>query len=1114
MKSKFTQLLSYSMVFVWLIISATLVAQIHEPKKNITTVASGEEQQVYGDMTRIEFHKKLDEFIKQEETHTPAGFLPDRFVNEDCETKPCKTFYVSFSSAFFNDLIPDKVIFINKSTGKILGGIDSRDFVKGMQTGIKLPIGEYIMIVKHHMYEDGILKDVPELLVTPENVNEIGILTILMELKGENPATKTITSSQGLHIMGHIADAQTGKPLKGVKVSVKEFYPNYRGDRDITAVSDEYGYYFSEKTIPFPTEENIIFDAEGYSGMQHEIQKITLSFEYPGYENGKSYFGQPISPIVESWNKNSIFSAVLMKRQGTEVRYDLNRGAIKKLRQTTSQTEFLNRAATVSCDAPSTIKVGLNCTNCNGGCTQYVYTPPPGQGSPTANLPFEKYVRSVLVTEWLSENWGQYSGAMDALYAGAIAIRTVGAYWKNKQPQLNANYNIGANVCWQVFYSSTFEAIMSNNNAYPKAKSAVEFTSGWFLRKETSFPKSEFAAETNDNLSLGNCNSNYNGTSCGDGHFRMADQISSTCYPLYGIEYVSLGFSDCRKSHPRGMSQRGSFRWASERYISNDNVIGSNAILPATFQGINYCKKSWQQILGHYYPYYKLENCSTGEIVTFTNVNQFCVSGGGFNCNNAVPLSNGVPYIGSNSGGGSNVTTYNCSNWAETGPEKVHSFVHLGGTITINLVQFGSVDVDAFLLGSCSPSNCLLAVDYGTVTTTGTLPLGVYYIVVDGYQGAVGSYSLTVSSSSGGGAGGFNCNNPVSLSNGVPYNGNNSGGVNNVSVYNCTTWSETGPEKVHSYYHSGGNITMNLAQSGGIDVDAFLLGSCSPNNCILPLDFGIVTTSGSQPPGTYYVVVDGYQGAVGNYTLTVSSSVGGGGGGLPNLVDNNSSKITSGRSITITAAIKNIGSAYAGPASFRTFFVLSLDPYIGNDYPLGYLNYTNFTIPPGGTNNYTFSWTIPNSIPAGTYYLIETLDYDNSIIESDDNNSWYFYGTFYVPPGFAGGGSEDNNNIATIQLSDSLEYNELEIRNHSTTSHIQSKKLSKSCEVSVRGFNIDVSNVDFLSEYLLYNALGDIISKGNANAGSIQCRVNVPGIYFISIVDGSGNKCVQKVFVN
>lgn len=1110
MKTKFTQLLIYSNVFALLIISATLVAQTQKPTKDTIAMEFGQGQQIYGDRTKVEFHEDLDKFIHQEETHNVSGFLPNKFINDNCGTLPCKTFYVSFSSAFFTDLIPDQVIFINKKTGKIFGGIDSRDFVKGMQTGVKLPIGEYIMIVKHHMYEDGILRDVPELQVTTDNVNEIGILTVLMSLKGENPATKSFSSTQGLHIMGHIADAQTGKPLKGVRVSVKEFYPNYKGDRDITAVSDEYGYYFSEKTIPFPTEENIIFDTDGYSGMQHEIQKITLSFEYPGYENGKSYFGQPISPIVESWNKNSIFSAVLMKRRGTEVRYDINRGTVKKLRQTTSQAEFFNRSATIlSCDAPSIIKVGINCTSCSGGCNQYVYTPPPGQGSPTPNLPFEKYVRAVLVTEWISENWGQYSGAMEALNAGAIAIRTVGAYWKNKQPQLNANYSIGGNICWQVFYSSIFENIISNNNAYPKAKSAVEFTSGWFLRKETSFPKSEFAAETNDNLSLGNCNSNYNGTSCGDGHFRMADQISSTCYPSYGVEYVSLGFSDCKKSHPRGMSQRGSFRWASERYISNNNVIGSNTILPAAHQGINYCKKSWQQILGHYYPYYKLENCNTGEIVTLSNINQVC--SGGFSCNNAIPLSNGIAYIGSNSGGGNNVNNYNCSSWLETGPEKVHSFNHIGGAITINFVQFGGADVDAFLLGSCSSTNCFLAVDYGVATSTSTLPLGVYYIVVDGYQGAVGSYNLTVTSSNSGSSG-FNCNNAVALSNGVPYNSSNSGGGNNVSVYSCTNWLETGPEKVHSYYHTGGPISVNLVQTSGADVDAFLLGSCSTTNCLKEIDNGLFTTPNSQPPGTYYVVVDGYQGAVGNYTLTVSSSGGGGGGGLPNLIDNGSSRIPSGRTITIIAAIKNAGNANLGPINIRTRFVLSNDIYLGNDYGLVYLNYNGLILPAGNTHNYTFNWTIPSSIPAGTYYLIETLDYDNAVAESDDNNSWYFSGSFYVPPGFAGGSEEENIN-ATVELSNISDERKLEIRNEPTTYHISTKQIIRSCEVLINGFEIDVYNVDNFSEYYLYNSLGNMVCKGRANEGSIQCKVDVSGIYFISIIDGSGNKCVEKLFV-
>ncbi len=52
------------------------------------------------------------------------------------------------------------------------------------------------------------------------------------------------------------------------------------------------------------------------------------------------------------------------------------------------------------------------------------------------------------------------------------------------------------------------------------------------------------------------------------------------------------------------------------------------------------------------------------------------------------------------------------------------------------------------------------------------------------------------------------------------------------------------------------------------DLDIFFLGSCDENDC---LAYGNSTfTSVCLEPGTYYIVIDGYNGASSNYTLTVS----------------------------------------------------------------------------------------------------------------------------------------------------------------------------------------------------------------------------------------------------
>ncbi len=46
------------------------------------------------------------------------------------------------------------------------------------------------------------------------------------------------------------------------------------------------------------------------------------------------------------------------------------------------------------------------------------------------------------------------------------------------------------------------------------------------------------------------------------------------------------------------------------------------------------------------------------------------------NCNNPVPITNGVPFQGTTIGGKSKVYSYGCNNWIESGPEIVHQFFH------------------------------------------------------------------------------------------------------------------------------------------------------------------------------------------------------------------------------------------------------------------------------------------------------------------------------------------------------------------------------------------------------------------------------------------------------
>jgi hypothetical protein len=112
------------------------------------------------------------------------------------------------------------------------------------------------------------------------------------------------------------------------------------------------------------------------------------------------------------------------------------------------------------------------------------------------------------------------------------------------------------------------------------------------------------------------------------------------------------------------------------------------------------------------------------------------------------------------------------------------------------------------------------------------------------------------------------CGSAISLFCGTPFNGNNTSGSYNIAQYpGCVSWNESGPEVVHTIdVYNEGVLTATLSNMS-TDLDLFLFGNCDKTNC---LTFGNTYVSYTVSPGTYYIVVDGFNGATGPYTLTVS----------------------------------------------------------------------------------------------------------------------------------------------------------------------------------------------------------------------------------------------------
>ena len=89
-----------------------------------------------------------------------------------------------------------------------------------------------------------------------------------------------------------------------------------------------------------------------------------------------------------------------------------------------------------------------------------------------------------------------------------------------------------------------------------------------------------------------------------------------------------------------------------------------------------------------------------------------------------------------------------------------------------------------------------------------------------------------------------------------------------------------------------------------------------------------------------------------------------------------------GRTFTVQNAVKNYGTATAGP--FYAGFYLSTDTTITTgDTLIGYRYYSSgLGANTAGANEYT-SVTIPSSVPAGAYYLGMISDYTNAVSEGE-----------------------------------------------------------------------------------------------------------------------------------
>ncbi len=120
------------------------------------------------------------------------------------------------------------------------------------------------------------------------------------------------------------------------------------------------------------------------------------------------------------------------------------------------------------------------------------------------------------------------------------------------------------------------------------------------------------------------------------------------------------------------------------------------------------------------------------------------------------------------------------------------------------------------------------------------------------------------------------CNSPIPLVCGTPYNGTTNGEANDDTNYTGATYPYTGGDLIFVFTIAPGTIDLTLSGLTD-DLDLLVMDDCNGGSVLVESTNGgtanEVINANSTTGGTFYIVVDGYQGATGDFTLTIDNCV-------------------------------------------------------------------------------------------------------------------------------------------------------------------------------------------------------------------------------------------------
>ncbi len=233
----------------------------------------------------------------------------------------------------------------------------------------------------------------------------------------------------------------------------------------------------------------------------------------------------------------------------------------------------------------------------------------------------------------------------------------------------------------------------------------------------------------------------------------------------------------------------------------------------------------------------------------------------------------------------------------------------------------------------------------------------------------------------------LDCSQSVTLNCGDLYHGPASTDTSRVYSYGCNGWTETGPERVHTFTPTqNGNLSVTISNFIG-DLDVYILEDCNPANCL-----GNVYSSSAELPNvqaghTYYIVVDADDGSGSAYDISVACTA----SGFPDDISLNNAMITSGDTVTAGNTINIFVKQYytgqnTSMPDVQVAYYLSQDcQWDSSDILLG--NDTSQIHANDRTEIEYNTLLIPNSTHHGNYYILFVADHLNAVNESSEANN-------------------------------------------------------------------------------------------------------------------------------